>query len=191
MSIKDEIKNVQAELSGEEKLLSNFIKSEQFFKKYKLHIISILTVVIVAVAGTYINTYLQHAKLKTANEAFLALKENPSDDKALQTLKENNEKMYQLFLLNQAIKEKKYKDATQYNASKEIKDIANYHKLLGEKQLQNYTGLYEELALLIEGYHLLKKHKFDEAKTALAKIPEDSTLAPNVDILMHYLAKAR
>ncbi|MGM0622524.1 MAG: hypothetical protein ACQESH_00740 [Campylobacterota bacterium] len=187
MSLTREIKRAGEPLSSEEKLMASFIKYEQFFKKYKYHLLIILIAIIGLIGYMFIDSSLKQSSLKSANEAFLTLKQNPSDTDALRQLEQNNEKLYQLYMLNSALKNKEYEGLSKLSATAEIQDIASYHQKLQSQDLESYSGVYRDLANLIQGYHLLKSGELDAAHAVLSNIPQDSQLASNVKILQHYI----
>jgi hypothetical protein len=131
---------------------------------------------------------MQRDSLKQANQAFITLQKDPENTKALQRLKQNNEKLYQLFMVNRQIKQNNLNALLDYDKTKQIRDISSYHTKLKTDSLNEYQGLYRDLANLIEGYHLLKQQKFKEAKAKLEAISEDSMLAQNAQRLLHYTA---
>ena len=187
MSLTREIKRAGEPLSSEEKLMASFIKYEQFFKKYRYQLLIILIAIIAFVGYMFVDASLKQSSLKSANEAFLTLKENPNDKEALRQLEQNNEKLYQLYMLNTALHSEDYEGLSKFNATAQIQDIASYHQKLQSQELQSYTGVYKDLADLIQGYHLLKSGELDAADAVLSNIPQDSQLASNVKILQHYI----
>jgi uncharacterized protein (UPF0333 family) len=180
------MKKVGGSLTSEEKLMASFIKYEQFFKKYKFHLLAIVLIIVGAIAYNAVDSALKQSSLKKANEAFLTLKSDPDNAQALEDLKNNNEKLYTLYVIHRKLNEKDTDLRQNYTATAEVTDIAAYHEAIIKEDLGNYDGLYNELAHLIEGYHLLKNGKNEEAVNVLGKIPADSQLSANVKILMHY-----
>lgn len=85
------------------------------------------------------------------------------------------------------LNEKDLDHSQNYTATAQTGDIANYHKNLQQQSLTDYDGMYNDLAKLIKGYHLLKSGEVQQARSALSKIPQDSQLSANVEILMHYV----
>ena len=70
MSIKDDVKYVKAELSGDEKILESAFKIEELYKKYKFVIWGIVVALILAFAGKTGMDAIYDAKLADANKAF-------------------------------------------------------------------------------------------------------------------------
>ena len=60
MALKDNIDFVKNEISSEEKFLEGFVRSENFFNKYKTIIIAAVVVVIVAVVSTFLLSNIQN-----------------------------------------------------------------------------------------------------------------------------------
>ncbi len=168
--------------------MTGFIKFEQFFKRYKYIIIAAAALLILAVGAYFVQSYLQQDRLKKANKAFITLQKDPSDTQALSALKENNEKLYQLFMVNRQIKENNLNALLDYDKTQEVRDIGSYHTKLKTDSLHEYEGLYRDLANLIEGYHLLKEQEFKQASAKLGAIPEDSILSQQANRLLHYSA---
>lgn len=187
LSLSRDIKRANAPMTSEEKLMASFIKYEQFFKKYKFQLIALLIAIVAFVGYIFVDSKLHQSSLKKANEAFLILQAQPDDTQALQQLQQNNEKLYQLFVLNQTLNEGRVDGISNLNATAHIEDVATYHQKLDEGDLSSYQGLYSDLANLVQGYHLLKMGNIDKARVALSKIPQDSELASNVAILNHYM----
>lgn len=186
MSLSKDMRRAGTNLNSEEKLMASFIKYEQIFKKYKFHLLIILLIVAGFLSYSYINATIEQNNLKKANEAFLILQKDPSNENALSQLKQHNQKLYQLFMVHKKLNEKDFDHSQNYTATAQVSDIASYHKSLRQQKLTNYDGMYNDLANLIEGYHLLKNSEHEKAKLALSKIPQDSQLSQNVKILMHY-----
>ena len=173
-------------LSSEEKMMTGFIKFEQFFKRYKYIIIAAVVAVIVAIGAYFVQSYMHQSSLKKANEAFITLQKDPQNTQALATLQQHNQKLYQLFKINQEINNKNLNALLEYDSTQEIRDIASYHTKLKTDSLGEYEGLYRDLANLIEGYHLLKERKFKQARAKLQAIDENSMLSQNAQTLLHY-----
>ena len=187
MSLAKDMKRTGASLSSEEKLMASFIRYEQFFKKYK-YILLLGVIFIIGVIGyNYVDETLKQNSLKKANEAFLVLQTQPDNAEALQQLKDNNQKLYQLYTLHKKLNAKDFDHSQNYTATAQTSDISSYHKSLQNDSLGNYDGMYNDLANLIKGYHLLKSGDIKNARNALSKIPSDSQLSANVQILMHYV----
>ena len=97
MSIKENVNYVKDELSSEEKFLENFVKGERFFRKYKTLIFAIVVLAIIVPIGYVIKKDLDESNKLEANAAFNKFLES-NDEKALATLKDKNEKLYEIAL---------------------------------------------------------------------------------------------
>jgi len=106
MSIKEDVNYVKNELSSEEKFLENFVKGERFFKKYKTLIFGFIVIIIIGSIGTIIKKNIDEANKFDANIALNKFLES-GDEKALTTLKDKNEELYEVALYLQAKKENK------------------------------------------------------------------------------------
>lgn len=178
MGLKENIDAVKQEISTEEQFLESIIKSERFFKKYKKIIVSIVVVAIVSGLSYGVVDYINEQKLNSSNEAYKTLMSNPKDEKALKTLQENNQKLYDLFVFTQAVKNSD-KDMLKTLSKVEdpiVSDLASY-------QLQGINGTTDEnskllkgMSLLHVGYKLMLEGKVQEAKLKFAQIEASSPL---------------
>ena len=73
MSIKDDVKYVKKELSGDEKILESAFKVEELYKKYKYIIWGVIAAIILLFAGSAAMDAMKQAELDDANNAFLTL----------------------------------------------------------------------------------------------------------------------
>jgi hypothetical protein len=190
LSIKDEIKYVKEELSSDEKLLENAFKIERFYKKHKIKIWAVLILLIVVFGGRAIyNAYYEH-KLNLANSALLQLQSNPKNSTALNQLKDNNPKLYELFIYSQAIKDKDIKSLKKLTSSKDslILDVTKYHLAV----LKNRAGdskYYKDLSIIEKAYEDIKAGKKDKAREALSLIDVNSPLSNIAKLLRHSILK--
>jgi hypothetical protein len=189
MSLKESLNEVKQELSNDEKLLEQAFHLEKFYKKNKTKIWATIALIVIAVAGYNLNSYLKNQKLEAANSALLILQQDPNNKEALSTLKNKNPKLYTLYRYSQAVNSQNEKELEALNSSDElIKDIINYHKSV----LQNRAGnskYYANLALVEKAYELIKSGKKSEAKNILAQVPKNSVLAPVARLMEHYTIK--
>lgn len=186
MDLKSGLNEVKNELSSDEKLLEQAFQLERFFKKYKVVIITIVTLLVLGAIGYKVNAYLNNLHLERANSALLTLEKDPKNKKALSTLKENNPKLYALYSYSQAVNSAQ-KNLLQ-NVPKEsnfLKDVINYHKSVLEKKPQD-SIYYKNLVLIEKAYLLIKEGKKAEAKNYLSRVPRNSQLAPVARLLKHY-----
>jgi hypothetical protein len=189
MALKDNLEVVKKELSSDEKLLEQAFQLEKFYKKHKIKIYAILIVLTIGVAGYKINNYLQTQKLLKANEALIALQSNPNNKEALNTLKQNNQKLYSLYLYSKAANEANEKKLSEISVNDELlKDVIAYHKAVIKSKAVD-SIYYRNLSLVEKAYLLIKEGKKTEAKNILAQVSKNSALAPVARLLEHYTIK--
>lgn len=189
MSIKENVNYVKDELSSEEKFLENFVKGERFFKKYRTLIFAVIVLAIVGSIGYVIKKDLDESNKLEANIAFNKFLES-NDEKALATLKDKNEKLYEIALFLQARKDNKsveintpvLKELAKFQAAMESKNIKELENL----SVQN-DFLLKEFAIFNKALLLTNEGKFEEAKTALKQIPQTSKATELANLLNHYL----
>lgn len=190
MSIKENVDYVKTELSSEEKFLENFVKSERFFKKYKTLIFGIIAAVIIGFIVISVKNILDESNKIEANIAFKKVLENSNDTQALATLKNKNEKLYDVARYLQAQKEGKSIDIN----LPILKELSKYENALANKSISDLDNLsmqndflLKEFALFNKALFLTNEGKFDEAKTTLKLIPENSRAFELAKLLNHYL----
>lgn len=197
MGTKENIEYIKNELSNEEKFLESVIKAEKFYKKHKKKIVGILAALVIAGVGYVGYDMKAEHDLRVSNEAYQKLLQNPDDKEALQTLQVKNEKLYHLFLYQQAVKNKN-KDALQKIATGSdpiLADLAKYHVAALDKDsaaLDRYAidsnAILRELAILDESYLMMGQKRIAKAREKLSKI-EKSPATPYALLLGHYGAK--
>ena len=188
MGIKENIKAVKEEISTEEQFLEGMIKTERFFKSKKRYIIGFLTVVIFGAIGYSINTMLEQNRLKSSNEAYELLLKEPQNTSALETLKQKNEKLYEMVRLQMAVERNDKEALAQLSSSKSpiVSDIAAYQLAQMEESVSAKSELLSGFVFLQEGYALLKEKKIAEAKIKFAQIDPNSPLKQIAQNLEHY-----
>ena len=174
MSIKENVNYVKDELSSEEKFLENFVKGERFFRKYKTLIFAIVVLAIIVPIGYVIKKDLDESNKLEANAAFNKFLES-NDEKALATLKDKNEKLYEIALFLQARKDNKTVEIN----TPVLKELAKFQIAMeskNTKELENLSMqndfLLKEFAIFNKALLLTNEGKFEEAKTALKQIPQ-------------------
>ncbi len=188
LGIKENLKAVKEEISTEEQFLEGMIKTERFFKAKKRYFIGAILAVVL-VAGAYgTQTMLEQARLKSANEAFILLMQNPSNAQALATLKEKNENLYALLTLQKATEAGDKETLKTLSMSKNwmIKDVASYQLAQMEQRIDSSSELFKGFTILQEGYALLQEKKVPEAKIKFALIDANSPLKQIAQNLEHY-----
>ncbi|XPV68212.1 MAG: tetratricopeptide repeat protein [Halarcobacter sp.] len=186
MSLKENVDYVKDELSSEEKFLESFVKVERFYKKNKLIVLLAIVIIVSIVAGTYIAKSIQANQKYEANIAFNKVLENPKDAQALKTLKENDEKLYDLA---------KYIQDKNYNTNiKYLKELVEYKKALEKNNIEKLNTLSMQNDFLLKDFAIFNKAliltnegKYEDAKTALRLIPESSKVNDLANVLKHYL----
>lgn len=195
VSIKEQMEYAKEELTQDEKLLAGLIKAERFYKRNKTMVLALVAILVLGGVGYGVMGYLKEQKLLKANEAFLALKADPTDKKALETLKRENPALAELVSVDRAIREGDTKTLERLESSKDpvVADLASYHLGVLEKRadmLKNYRmksgALLKDFALFDEAYLLMKEDKVAEARERLAMITENSPLKPVAKMLGHY-----
>lgn len=189
MSIKENVNYVKDELSSEEKFLENFVKGERFFRKYKTLIFAIVVLAIIVPIGYVIKKELDESNKLEANAAFNKFLES-KDEKALATLKDKNEKLYEIALFLQARKDNKTVEIN----TPVLKELAKFQIAMeskNTKELENLSMqndfLLKEFAIFNKALLLTNEGKFEEAKTALKQIPQTSKATELANLLNHYL----
>jgi predicted negative regulator of RcsB-dependent stress response len=189
MSIKENVNYAKDELSSEEKFLENFVKGERFFRKYKTLIFAIVVLAIIVPIGYVIKKDLDESNKLEANAAFNKFLES-NDEKALATLKDKNEKLYEIALFLQARKDNKTVEIN----TPVLKELAKFQIAMeskNTKELENLSMqndfLLKEFAIFNKALLLTNEGKFEEARTALKQIPQTSKATELANLLNHYL----
>ncbi|MCD6211667.1 MAG: hypothetical protein J7J02_01680 [Sulfurovum sp.] len=192
MSIKDDVKYVKKELSGDEKILESAFKIEELYKKYKYIIWAAVAAIILFFAGLTAIDAMKQAKLEDANNAFLTLQSKADDAQALETLKTKNPALFELYTFSQAAKTQDAKALSTLASSKNsiIADSSKYTAAAIEKQPVD-SKLYKEMALLEEAYISIKAGDVKNAKSKLELIDERSPLSMLARLLEHSTIKAK
>ena len=192
MSIKDDVNYVKKELSGDEKILESAFKVEELYKKYKFVIWGVVAALILAFAGKTAIDAMHEAKLAEANQAFLTLQTKADDTQALQTLKEKNPALFELFSYTQAVKKKDVKALNTLAGSSNavIADSSKYVAATLENKSSD-SKLYKELALLEAAYLAIKAGDVKSARSKLELIDERSSVSMLASLLKHSTLKAK
>jgi len=192
VSIKDDVNYVKKELSGDEKILESAFKIEELYKKYKFVIWSIVAALILAFAGKTAMDAMHEAKLAEANQAFLTLQTKADDTQALQTLKEKNPALFELFSYAQAVKNQDVKALNGLAGSSNavIADSSKYVVATLENKSSD-TKLYKEMALLEGAYLAIKAGDVKSARSKLELIDERSSFSMLAQLLKHSTLKEK
>lgn len=192
MDIKENVNYVKEELSGDEKVLEKVLKLETFFKKHKINLISIAGALVLFFAGQGIVGAMHDAEIESANKAFLTLQTNPGDQGALDTLKEDNPALYELYSYQQAMNKQDVETLNRLSKSenKVVADASRY--ALGALQKRGSDSkLYRDMVLLEEAYLAIEEGKSVEAKTKLELIDERSPVSQIARLLNHATIKVK
>lgn len=192
MSIKDDVKYVKTELSGDEKVLESAFKLEALYKKYKFMIWGVAAAILLFFIAQTVMESMKQSKLEGANSAFLTLQEKPDDAEALKVLKEKNPALFELYTFSKAANNSDANALKTLTSSKNevIADSSKYTAAAIEKQPVN-SQLYKELALLEEAYLAIKSGDMKSAKAKLELIDERSSLQMLTQLLEHSMIKAK
>ncbi len=192
MSIQDDVKFVKKELSGDEKILESAFKIEELYKKYKFVIWGAVVAIILGFAGKEGMDAMHEAKLADANRAFLTLQTKAEDTQALQTLKEKNPALFELFSYSEAVKKQDLNALNSLAGSKNevIADSSKYIAATLENKNSD-SKLYKEMGLLQDAYLAIKAGDIKSAKAKLELIDERSSLAMLASLLMHSTLKVK
>ncbi|MDN5113676.1 tetratricopeptide repeat protein [Aliarcobacter butzleri] len=189
MSLKEDVGYIKNELSSEEKFIENFVKGERFFKKYKTLIIAVVVILIIGLIGFTIKKSMDNSNKYDANIALSQFLEN-GDEKALETLKNKNEKLYEVALFLQAKKDNKIpsielpllKELVKFQTATASNNIEELNSL----SMQN-DFLLKEFALFNKALILVNEGKYEEAKKELSQISQTSKAYELATLLNHYL----
>lgn len=192
MSIQDDVKFVKKELTGDEKILESVFKIEELYKKNKFLIWGVVAALILFFAGKTAMDAMHEAKLAEANQAFLTLQIKADDTQALQTLKEKNPALFELFSYTQAVKKQDVKTLNSLAGSSNavIADSSKYVAATLENKSSD-SKLYKEMALLEEAYLAIKAGDVKNARLKLELIDERSSLSMLASLLKHSTLKAK
>lgn len=190
MSLKENVDYIKDELTSQEQFLSGFVKAERFLKKHKSKLIAGVSIVVIALIGLSIKTFIDDKNKKEANIAFTKFLENPKDATALDSLKNTNNELYQIAQYMIAKKENK-QTTIEVKYLKEINEFDHAIKANDLKKLEqlsmNENFLLKEYAIFYRALLLAQQNKIAEANTVLKSIPQESNLKELVNLLKHYL----
>ena len=98
LSIQDTINEAKREFSNDEQMLVSAFKLERFYKKNKILIFATIATIVLFFGGRAIIGFLNEQRLKSANEAYMSLVKDPSNQAVIATLKEKNPELYELIV---------------------------------------------------------------------------------------------
>ena len=190
MSMKENVDFVKDELNSEEKFLESVVKVESFYKRYKALIIGLVSIGIIAAIAISINSYNNEKNKTASNIAFDKVIADPKDTEALNTLKETNNKLYEVAIYLQAKKDGNYPDTN----IPYLKELSEYKKALTNNDVEKLNALsmqsdflLKEFAIFNKALVLVNEGKYKEAKVALSLIQKSSKASELSTLLEHYL----
>ena len=196
MSLKEQIDMVKDELNQEEKMFEGAVKAERFFTKFKVQIISVAVASVLVVGANIGYSSYKESKIVAANSALnKLLSSDKQDDKVLNELKANSEKLYELYTFSQALKNSNSDTLKSLSSSKEviISDIASYQEALiagTSAAFNSYSykpsAIMKDLAVLNEATILMKAGDLKQGRARLEMISADSSAAKFSTLLSHY-----
>lgn len=187
-----DIADVKKKLSSDEKVLVSAFKLETLYKKHKFKIWALAAALILFFVGKTAMDAMHEAKLAEANQAFLTLQTKADNTQALQTLKEKNPALFELFSYAQAVKKKDVKALNTLAGSSNavIADSSKYVAATLENKSSD-SKLYKELALLEAAYLAIKAGDVKSARSKLELIDERSSFSMLASLLKHSTLKAK
>ncbi|MDR1614574.1 MAG: hypothetical protein LBS26_03290 [Campylobacteraceae bacterium] len=181
MALKENIEALKSELNTQEELLKNIIQGERFFKKHKRSIAAIALLALILLVVYNVNGAIKASNLKASNEAYKTLLVFPTNEQALNTLKNKNKPLYRGFIFQEAAKNGD-------NASLQMlidEDSTDVVGQLAAYKLGQSSEIMSDFAALQSGYELMKEGKIDEANLKFMTIT-GSSLSELARGLEHY-----
>lgn len=176
MALKENLEAVKNELSSQEQMMENFIKSERFIKKYKYYFLALFGILVIYLTANFIINHNEEKNLQESNLIFSNLIKNPNDVKSLEELKTKNPNLYVIFLMSQS---KDLDQSVKLNIDPLLKQITLAQNDENSTFLKDYNTL-------LKGYDFLKHNDFKNADVEFGKIPLNSPLWQLVNSLKHY-----
>ena len=192
MSIKDSIDEAKKEFSSDEQMLASAFKLERFYKKNKIAILSLVAVVVLFFGSRVVMDMITESRLNSANDAYMRLTQDENSTEALETLKEKNPKLFELYSYKRAVQKGDVEALKSLANSKNefISDMSSYHLSILEGKESN-SELYKEIATLNNAYLFMKDGQMDDAKNELDLIDEQSAVYNISTIIKHYTIKGK
>lgn len=190
MSMKENVDFIKSELSNEEKFLESFVKTERFFKKYKVVLISGFILLSIIIIGFIVNSKIETQNRYDSN-LLLSKYIDSKDEGILAELKEKNQKLYELAI---------YLDAQNSENSNAkislpiLKELLEFQNAMNEQNIDSLNSLSLQNDFLLKDYAIFTKAlslandgKYQEAKDAISTISLDSKSYELANLLNHYL----
>ena len=192
MSIKNNFNYIKNEMSSDGQLLENTLKLEMFYKKYKYIIWILLIVLIIGAISYQIHSYYNGKNIQKYSSLYTQLLKDTNNASLQAELKSGNAELYDLFILQQALKNGNIGQFMEVKDSKDniISSIALYHIGSFERDLEMLKNVDKytlgDLSKLQQAYILINENKINDAKIILGGIAKDSNLAEFANLLSHY-----
>jgi hypothetical protein len=192
LSIQETINEAKKELNNDEQMLASAFKLEKFYKKHKIKIFSVVALAALYFGGTAVMNTIAEQKLLTANDAYLTLKNDPKNERALTELKTNNPKLFELYSYQEALKTKDTATLKTLSSSNNefIADLSAYHLAILEGKPAE-SELQGDIAHVNNAYLLIQDGKVTLAKEELELIPEESPVYNISKMIKHYSVKGQ
>lgn len=189
---------VKEELNSEEKLFESAVKAERFVKRYKTPLIAGVAAIAVFLGGYAAYSVSVENRIASSNAAFAALQNDPADAAALETLKELNPQLHDVWRLTQAMQNSDTAELEALAASgvDVVADLAAYRSAVLKNDAAaigsyaaNNDAIYKDLALIEAAVLLMRSGKSDAARVKLNNVAVDSPVYKVARLLMHYGVK--
>lgn len=186
------IAEVKQELSSDEKVLESAFKLETFYKKYRVAIWSAVALLALFFIGKSIMSGMEERRLSEANSALLTLQQNPEDSAALNTLKEKNPALFELYSYAEAAKkeDKEVLNTLSQSGNTVVSDASEYTLAVMENSTAD-SALYREMVLLEEAYLAIQNKEMAKAEEKLGMIDPRSPVATLAQLLKHATIKVK
>ncbi len=194
MSLKENLEEIKQEIGAEEQFLESVIKTERFYKKYKMKIQVGVAILVIAAIGYTSYGYVKQRDTRLSNIAYETLLIKPNDKEALNTLKDKNQALYDAYLFRMAVSKKdivKLEVLSKDKNEKFLADLSTYELAQIKNSKEVNSELLKGFALLEEGFDLLKVGKISQAQLKFAQIDTNSPLYKIVKNLSHYQGKTK
>lgn len=194
MNIKNDLNYIKNELGSDNKILENAFKLEQIYRRHRRVIWALGAGILIAVIAYAASSIYTHYNTQKYSAIYDELSQNPSDTALRENLKSGNPKLYNLFLLQQALNEGNVNTLKDLGESKDtiVAFLAHYHLASFERDSaaleRVWDGALGDLARLQSAQDLISAGKISEAKIILDKIPMDSSLHNIASMLLHTTA---
>ena len=172
MSLEQNIHYIKEEFNKDEKLLASMIRFEKWIKRYKIYLIIlavfILGSIIIYTANEYYQEYQQQQISKLYDKSLLG------DEESIQKLKQSQSKLYDLYLLKQAITNNNENSLDYLQSSSKDPFIAKLAKYQNASLKRDIRTLAlkdsTELGYLEAAFLDIQKGNLQEARDILIKI---------------------